>query len=246
MMFTASLPLTDPIVQFLGSWSAQINGASILLRIGVSFLFAAAIGCERSNKRHSAGLRTFILVSLGSTAAMLLDVFFAAQFASAFPLISTATAIGIAIISTCSILYSSKSQIKGFTTAVGLWACCIIGLSLGCGFYTVSVAGFLALLCCLSLLPPLEDYLKDRSNHFEIHLELNEKPQLQNFIAILRQLGLRIDDIESNPAYANSGLGVFSISLTITGDEIKKYKKHSEIISALGTLEYVSHIEELR
>ena len=56
---------------------------------------------------------------------------------------------------------------------------------------------------------------------------------------------MTIDDIESNPAYINSGLSVYSVSFTITKEELKKYKKPHEIIEALSTLEYVSHIEEM-
>ena len=56
---------------------------------------------------------------------------------------------------------------------------------------------------------------------------------------------MTIDDIESNPAYINSGLSVYYVSFTITKEELKKYKKHHEIIEALSTLEYVSHIEEM-
>lgn len=240
----ALLP-SDPIARWLGDWSCSLTTGAILLRILLSFLLSAAIGCERSNKRHSAGLRTFILVSLGSTASMILDLYLHAQIASSFTLISAATAIGVAIISTYSILFSSKSQIKGLTTAVGLWACSIIGLAVGAGLYTVALFGFAAVFSCLYFLPVLEKYLKDRSNHFEIHLELRDKLDLQDFIATLRKLGMKIDDIESNPAYANSGLAVFSISLTIFGEELKRYKTHREIIEALSTLDYVSYIEEL-
>ena len=67
--------MSDPIAAVLGSWSSQLTIPSIALRMALSFLFAAVIGCERSNKRHSAGLRTFILVALSSTAATLLDLF---------------------------------------------------------------------------------------------------------------------------------------------------------------------------
>jgi len=238
--------ILDPIAGLLGPWSARLCAASVLFRFALSFLFSAAIGCERSNKRHSAGLRTFILVALGSTAAMLLDLYLKELLGASLAIISAATVIGVAIVSTYSILYSSKSQIKGLTTAAGLWASSVIGLSVGGGFYTSGAVGFAAVLCCLSLLPPLEVYLKDRSNHFEIHLELKEKHDLREFITTLRKLGLAIDDIESNPAYMNSGLGVFSISLTIVGPELKKYKTHREIIEALGTLEYVSYVEEIR
>lgn len=236
----------DPVAKILGGWAAGLNAGSVLLRLGLALLFAAAIGCERANKRHSAGLRTFILVSLASAMAMLLDEYLTFTGMAVFPVISPAAVIGVAIICTTSILYNSKSRIKGLTTAVGLWACGILGLALGGGFYTAALIGFVVLFGCLWLLPSAEKYLKDRSNHFEIHLELKEKQYLQEFIATIRKLGLVIDDIESNPAYANSGLGVFSILLDIKGEELKQYKTHSEIIEALGTLEYVSYIEELR
>ncbi|MBQ2709707.1 MAG: MgtC/SapB family protein, partial [Clostridia bacterium] len=93
--------------------------------------------------------------------------------------------------------------------------------------------------------PRMEAALKNRSNHFEIHLELASRQSLQDFIALLRKLGLRIDDIEANPAYANSGLAVYTVSLTVVAKELKKYKTHKEIIEALGTPEYVYHIEEM-
>jgi len=234
--------IQDPLAARMGQWSQVPCLASIVLRLALSFVLAAILGCERANKRHSAGLRTFILVALGSTTAMLLDVYLDGAFAA----VSVATAIGIAIISTYSILYSSKSQIKGLTTAVGLWACCIIGLSLGYGLYVTALVSFAAVYCCMCLLSPLENYLKDRSNHFEIHLELQDKQNLWDFITTLRKLGITIDDIESNPAYLHSGLSVFTISLSITSAELKRYKTHSEIVTALGTLDYVSYIEEIR
>ena len=48
----------------LGGWTDELNVRSVILRILLSVMLAAIIGCERSSKRHSAGLRTFILVSL--------------------------------------------------------------------------------------------------------------------------------------------------------------------------------------
>ena len=60
----------------LEGWTAtDLNVRSVMLRILMSVVLAAIIGCERSSKRHSAGLRTFILVSLASTTAMLTDLY---------------------------------------------------------------------------------------------------------------------------------------------------------------------------
>ena len=142
-------------------------------------------------------------------------------------------------------LFSSRSQIKGLTTGVGLWTCGIIGIALGAGFYTVTLIAFAALLCSLSFFPTFETYLKNRSNHFEIHLELKSSSYLQDFVTTIRKLGLTIDDIESNPAYVNSGLSVYSVAVSIASAELKKYKTHKEIIEALRSLNYVYYIEEM-
>ena len=234
--------MIDPIAKIFGEWSQSLNGFSILFRILLSVCLAAVIGCERSSKRHSAGLRTFILVSLAMTVTMILDGYL---MATGIYILSCAGIIGVAIISVHSLLVSSRSQIKGLTTAAGLWACAIIGLSVGAGYYTVTFVSFGVLLCCLSIFPMLERYLKNRSNHFEIHLELKNSGYLHNFVTTIRRLGLRIDDIEANPAYANSGISVYSIAISISSKELKKYKTHTEIIEALQSLDYIYHIEEM-
>ena len=160
-------------------------------------------------------------------------------------LLSAAAIVSVARIATRSLFFNSRNQIMGLTTSVALWSSCIIGMTLGAGFYTVTVVSFAALLFCLSRLPAFEFYLKNRSNHFEIHLELKNSMYLQNFVTTIRRLGLFIDAIEMNPAYANSGLSVYSIAISISSAELKKYKTHSEIIEALRALEYVYHIEEI-
>ena len=235
----------DVIAGLLGPWSAELGLGAIWLRAALSVLFSAVIGCERSSKRHSAGLRTFILVSITGTAAMLTDRLLMELAGVPVPVLSAAAVIGMATISGNSILFSSKNQIKGLTTSAGLWCCGLIGMALGAGLYTLSLVLFLVLLCSMSGLPVLEKHLKDRSNHFEVHLELKNKGDLAEFVATIRALGIRIDDIESNPAYVGSGLSVFSVSFTVTSAELKQYKKHEEIIEALRSLEYVYYIEEM-
>lgn len=234
--------LSDPIAQLLGPWAAETGPWCAVFRVALAVLLAAVIGWERSSKRHSAGLRTFMLISLAGCAAALLDQ---SLLDANIPLLSAAAIIGMAILSCNSILFSSKNQIKGLTTSVGLWCCGIVGLALGAGLYTLALVLFFALLCSMSGLPALETHLKDRSNHFEVHLELKNKSDLPDFVSTVRALGIRIDDIESNPAYLNSGLSVFTVSFTVASAELKQYKKHGEIIEALKSLDYVYYIEEM-
>ncbi len=236
----------DPIGSYLGAWATDLTAPSILLRLSLAAVLAAVIGCERSNKRHSAGLRTFILVSLASASAMLVDLYLTRMTRLEIPVLSAAAIVGEAMLSGNSVLFNARNQIRGLTTSAGLWACGILGLAAGAGFYTLTLTAFLFLMCILTYLPAMEVWLTNRSNHFEIHLELKNKCNLQDFVTTIRRLGMTIDDIESNSAYIGSGLSVYTIMISVSSQELKKYKSHNEIIQALATLDYIYHIEELR
>lgn len=245
-MNTFLMSAADPIANLLGDWSKELNTASVLLRAALIVVLASVIGCERSSKRHSAGLRTFILISFSSEVAMTVDLFLMRDFSFRLPLLSAATLTASALVSVNSILFSSRSQIKGLTTSAGLWACSILGFTAGAGLYTLTLIVFVFLLCILACFPSFETYLKNRSNHFEIHLELKSSEYLRDFVTVSRRLGLRIDDIEANQAYVGSGLSVYTITFTVCSPELKKYKTHRETVEALSSLDYIYHIEEMR
>lgn len=144
--------MTDPIAQLLGPWASTPGLWSFIFRLSLAALLAATAGWERSSKRHSAGLRTFMLISLSGALAALLDQL----LAFSVPLLCAAAIIGMAILSCNSILFSSKNQIKGLTTSAALWACGLVGFALGCGAYTPALAAFVLLLLTVSWFPRLE------------------------------------------------------------------------------------------
>lgn len=223
--------------------STEINLISVLLKVVLAIVFSAIVGAERAKKRHAAGLRTFMLVSLGGVLSGVCDTYLIEKGVS-FPIISGALVIGIAIISCNAILFSSKNQLKGLTTSVCLWVSSVVAVALGLGMYLVFAIGAVALVLSLMIFPKMEFMFKDKSNHFEIHLELKSRNNLREFLETVRAFGLAVNDIEINPAYANTGLGVYSLILTIESEELKK-KKHEEIIEALSALECVHYLEKI-
>ena len=128
---------------------------------------------------------------------------------------------------------------------VALWGMCLISILIGLDLYTAALIAFAAFMLSLTGFMKPEYALKRRSDHFEIHLELTSKNSLRDFIAAVRKLGLKIDNIELNTAYMNSGLYVYSIALTIVSGEFKKAVRHDDIIAAISSLEYVNFCEEL-
>lgn len=231
----------DPIAKVLGEWSQNITVWSALLRVVLALLFAFIVGCERSKKGHTAGLKTFLLLSLTSALCMIID----RALNLSFPACSVGAIIGSAMLGGNSILFGAKNQIKGLTTSAWLWTCSIFGLIAGAGLYTVALIMMAVYAVILVVFPTLERLLKKRSNHFEVHVELLNKNNLPAFMTTLRKLGMRIDDVEMNSAFINSGLSVYSMRLTIQSKELKKQKTHDDLIEALRSIDYVQYIDEI-
>lgn len=230
----------DPLAKVMGEWSYTVTVYSILLRTIIPVLFAFYVGSERSTHGHTAGLKTFILLAMGATSCAIIDQ----CTGLTIPVCSGCAIIAIAMLGGNSILFGAKRQIKGLTTSAWIWVCSILGLIVGSGLYTLAIVIIAISIVILQAFPALEKYFKQRSDHFEIHLELRSRNDLQPFMTTLRQLGMRIDDVELNSAFINSGLSVYALRLTIENKELKKYKTHDSIIEALRSIDYISYIEE--
>ncbi len=240
---------TDYIAYWLNGmkadgWSSEVNLASTALKTGIVILMAVILGCERARNRHAAGLRTFIVLSIGSMFAGVADMYFIKDLGVTFSFMSAAVFIGISIITANTIVYSSKNQIMGLTTSFGVWTMSIISAVLGFGLYTAALIGFIALMIGLLAFSKLEFYIKAKSDHFEIHLELKTRGSLQEFVTAAREFGLKIDNVELNPAYANSGLSVYTVRFTVVDKSLRK-KPHGEIIEALSVLDCVHYVEKI-
>ena len=151
--------VVDPLVKLLGEdflWLSELTIGSVLVRLLLIVLFSGMIGIERASKRHEAGLRTYILVCIGAAVAMLTNQFIFEAFNTGdVGRIAAQVISGIGFLGAGTILITSRNQIKGLTTAAGLWACACMGISIGVGFYTLTIIGFLLILIVLMLLQPL-------------------------------------------------------------------------------------------
>ena len=120
----------------------ELNMASILVRLLMAMLVGGLIGMERGRKRRAAGFRTYMLVCVGAALTMLLG-----QYQSVILELSGTVARadvsrygaqvinGIGFLGAGTIMLTGRKEVKGLTTAAGLWACACMGLAIGSGFY---------------------------------------------------------------------------------------------------------------
>ena len=135
-----------------------ITDAEIILRIILSIILSGLIGLEREYFRKPAGLRTNILVGLGSTLVMLISIHIPVLMknTSLDPGRMAAQVItGIGFLGAGAII-QSRGSVKGLTTAATIWVVAAIGLAVGIGYYFAAVATTFIALVVLYILAFIE------------------------------------------------------------------------------------------
>lgn len=233
----------DPLVKLLNwSWLSEIGIPSIIFRLLLAILCGGILGVERAKKHQAAGFRTYIIVCLGSTVAMMTNEFISVSTNMGDSARLGAQVIsGIGFLGAGTILVTSRNQIRGLTTAAGLWSCACLGLAIGIGYYTLALLGGITIAIVLAILPKIEEIFTKHSRNFEIHIEFQCRENLKEFVNYVRANGLQIVSIEHNQAYASSGLSVYTISF-IQQDKKRKNQRQSYIDNFSG-LPYVNYVE---
>lgn len=138
--------------------TAHINQTGAFFRLIVSLALGCMIGYERKRKGQSAGVRTFALISMGATLAMLLSIYVATDY---FELKGDPTRIAAQVVSGIGFLGAGaiiqmKGSVRGLTTAASIWVTAAIGMVVGVGMYGLAVLGTFCVLLVLSWLEAYE------------------------------------------------------------------------------------------
>ncbi|MCQ2182078.1 MAG: MgtC/SapB family protein [Bacteroidales bacterium] len=132
----------------------EITESVALVRIGVSLLLGAAIGIERELHNHPAGLRTFTIVSIGSTLAMLVSIYICQQNTDLLNgdpgRIAAQVVTGIGFIG-AGLIMKNADGVSGLTTAACIFITSIIGLSVGAGMILTAVVVTVLTIAILSI-----------------------------------------------------------------------------------------------
>lgn len=224
-----------------------------LLRITVAAVCGGIIGLDRGRKHRPAGFRTHMIVCMGAALTMVLGTYLSAMLSSVWSVgIADASKTdisrfgaqvinGIGFLGAGAILVTGHQQIKGLTTAAGLWASACMGLAIGTGFYMAAVCGCLLILLTIVVLPRLERIIFSRSRNVTIYVEYENSDDMVDIISKLKSINVRIFDIEIEKArksenkYPNA---LFSVQLP-------KGIPHTSIFTSISTIEGIRAIEEL-
>ncbi|MBP7793008.1 MAG: MgtC/SapB family protein [Candidatus Goldbacteria bacterium] len=119
----------------------------ILEKVGLIILLSGVIGLDREMRHKPAGIKTHMLVGMGSTIFMLVSIYIYLKYKGTTDpgRIAAQVVTGIGFLGAGTIIQSGGSVV-GLTTAASLWAVAGIGLAVGCGMYGLSIIVTAAIL----------------------------------------------------------------------------------------------------
>ena len=220
---------------------SEVNLISTVVRLALALLLGGMLGLERGRKRRPAGLRTYMIVCIASALVMITSQYMMTEFGSGDPARMGAQVIsGIGFLGAGTIMITSR-QVKGLTTAAGLWAAACIGLAVGIGFYAGAIVCSVFVLVVMTLMTRLDAKLRMKSKQVNFFGEFLSMEDLGKFMDMLRQNGYKLNDLELDRA----GRSVNDLVGATFWIELDRAMDHIEIIHKLSSFEGVKYLEEL-
>ena len=232
----------------------ELNIASIFVRLLCAMAFGGAVGIERGRKRRPAGFRTYMLVCLGAALTMLLSQYvvymqtgpWAEQIrdlglkndVSRF---GAQVINGIGFLGAGTILVTGHQEVKGLTTAAGLWASACAGLAIGAGFYEGTVLCFLLVFLCIHAFPVLVEQLLAHARNMNIYVELESIKDIGELIHVLHDHNIQIYDVEPDTGSAKA----MKPSNATISLRLPKGMVHELVLSSIAKLDCIISVDEI-
>lgn len=215
----------------------MIPDLEMVLRLAAAGVLGGVIGYERQARHKSAGLRTHILVSMGSCLIMILsiNIYSTVQgLTNADPARLAAQVVsGIGFLGAGSIMKEGLT-VRGLTTAASLWVVSGVGLSIGGGYYLASVVTTLLVFITLTVLTKVEH----RGCTFDtatlaITTTIDKPGQLGAICSAVGRLGVSIVDIQ---------MGEEEPSVVVMAVKLPEHRTVTEVIGAITGITGVTQV----
>lgn len=221
---------------------SEINIISIFARMVLAMILCGVIGIERGIKNRPAGFMTYLLVGCGSALIMITNQYIADKYAGVDPTRMAAQVVsGIGFLGAGTIITTSKREIRGLTTAAGLWAAAAVGLAIGIGFYSAAVIGTVLIMLSLIWLKKIDAYVKTHARVIEIYLEYNREFLMKKLLDYFEEQQYELFDMEIGKIKTLEGeLGNLNFML-----DLKQKVNHGILISQIEKISGITNVREV-
>ena len=236
---------------FSALFSPEAMGISfedLCLRLTCAMVVGLVIGIEREHTHRPAGMRTHILVSLGSCVVMIIGEIIFRQY-QAYGATPDPARLGAQVISGVSFLGAGTIMregvnVKGLTTAASIWTVACLGLASGAGYYTVALLGMIFVFITLTLFESLQrKFFVSQNPHLHFSIETNSIDAAMRAIEIhTRSCHMTVCDTRIE----QTGDGTYRIVLQVSTRNLRTEKKAFHLTRKLIGESAVTSIHQLQ
>lgn len=213
-----------------------------VLRMVLAVICGGIIGIERESKRRPAGFRTHILICLGASMTTLVSQYLVIYMHLFTDLARLGAQVvsGMGFIGAGTIIVTKRRQVKGLTTAAGLFTTAIVGLAAGAGFFEAALITTGLVLVAELLLSRLEYFIMSTSRNLNLYIEYKVNDSLVQMTEYLRLHHVGVSDLQvtKSGAASQNPCAIFSLDLP------RKFS-HDKLMTALAGIDGVVSVEEL-
>jgi putative Mg2+ transporter-C (MgtC) family protein len=223
----------------------MITWQEVLLRLFLAAVFGGCVGIDRQRHEWAAGLRTHMLVCMGSALVMIVSAY---GFRDVLPedhvtldpsRVAAQVISGIGFLGAGTILFLKHEVVKGLTTAAGLWTVAGIGLATGGGLYFAASATTVLVLIILIVLKPYKKKLTVERLFSEVHLKINRQlVSLAQVEQILNTMHIDYNHIRMNTTELEQ-----ICSIEIRFDEAVDHKEILSLVETLNSQPGISDVD---
>lgn len=221
------------------SWTA----AGIWIRLLFSLAVGMIIGIDRAMKRRSAGVKTHVLVCMGSALVMLTSEYLMRTFPDAkadLTRMGAQVISGVGFLGVGTIMITGRNQVRGLTTAACLWICACVGLAAGAGFVEGATYILILIIVTLKFLTKVDMMVHERANVFNFYLEFNANKSVAGFMDEMRAMNVRISGFDVTKSKLKGEGPSAVMTLEVKDKQLKKTLLHD-----IQMMEHVRYVEEL-
>ena len=232
----------------------EMNIWSVALRLTIAMIFGGLIGLERGKKGRAAGFRTYMVVCLGAALTMILGQYEGYMLTQIWKDTVSNTDVradvsrfgaqvinGIGFLGAGTIIVTKHQEVKGVTTAAGLWASACVGLAIGAGFYEAVLLAFLAIFLSIRVLTPVENVIIENARNMNLFVEFESLDDIGAIIGQIKAQGAHIYEVDidhGRDGRSQYPSAVFSISL-------QQKRTHTRMMAAISEVQHVRTINEI-
>lgn len=219
-----------------------LNIGTIALRVVLALIIGGMIGLERGSKNQPAGFRTYMLVCLGASSVMMTNQYIGNYFNLGDPSRLGAQVIsGIGFLGAGTIIVTKRNQVRGLTTAAGLWSSACLGLAVGIGFYEGAIIAGVAILLIMTVFQRVEYFFREQSNYVRLYTNFATTEAMNRMIELLNEHEIKVLDMQISKIYEDKQKEIVAIFQV----KSKKHISHADVVQILSPIEGLKLIEEI-